>query len=235
VIARLGDITFSDDHLPSARGAGDGRRRGVDGGPLPYDRGSDVVRDAGVVREPGAQRYEVDVQELARSGSINGQARWGVRLRGGESAKLPNRSEPVMPAASLAARKKQEKTIARLRGGKLAASASPIKVWDAGEVARELRSGESEKRKAKSENEGGEVGEGLRNSEFGLRIEEKGNEIGSNEQRAANQKGSGLGLALCVELVTRFGGRMSAESVVGEGTTVVVELPVAQARGRRAA
>ena len=72
-------------------------------------------------------QFEVDVQDLARSGSINGQARWGVRLR----AESEKRKAEI---------KAGEKNISRLRGARLDASASPIKVWDAAEVARETNS-----------------------------------------------------------------------------------------------
>lgn len=130
-----------------------------------------------------SDHYSIDVQELARSGSINGQARWGVRVK--KDAKAGGGK------------------IDRLRGARLAASMSPIRVWDAGEVARELRGGEDS---ARSDDD-------CLNSYC--------------------ERGSGLGVALCRELVGRAGGAMSARSVVGEGTVVRVEWPLARGRSLR--
>ena len=39
-------------------------------------------------------------------------------------------------------------------------------------------------------------------------------------------KGTGLGLSICHGIITEHGGRMYAESVLGEGATFVVELPI---------
>ncbi|HZW06283.1 MAG TPA: HAMP domain-containing sensor histidine kinase, partial [Phycisphaerales bacterium] len=98
------------------------------------------------VAAPVGDRYEVDVQELARSGSINGQARWGVRMKraaGERSAREKGVREPAstinQSGAAAGQQRAGEKKIARLRAAKIDASASPIRVWDAQEVAAELR------------------------------------------------------------------------------------------------
>lgn len=44
----------------------------------------------------------------------------------------------------------------------------------------------------------------------------------------APQEGSGLGLSICQNIVTRAGGRIDVESVRGEGTTFTVRLPALQ-------
>lgn len=81
------------------------------------------------------RRFSVDVQELARTGSINGQALWGVRVR--ESAKLPNAKAPNERGSEGAARESAPTPAAE----RLHASMSAIRVWDAGEIAREMRGG----------------------------------------------------------------------------------------------
>lgn len=40
-----------------------------------------------------------------------------------------------------------------------------------------------------------------------------------------NEKGSGLGLRLCVQCMDRLGGRISASSVEGKGSTITLEIP----------
>lgn len=40
--------------------------------------------------------------------------------------------------------------------------------------------------------------------------------------------GTGLGLSICQDFVSRFGGRLTVDSTLGEGTTFAVRLPVAQ-------
>lgn len=87
-------------------------------------------RQEGVIEIRGVEdegaRYSVDVQELARTGSINGQALWGVRVK----AKSEKRKAKM---------KSVEEKAARVRGVRLDPSASPIHVWDAGEAAEEMR------------------------------------------------------------------------------------------------
>lgn len=44
-------------------------------------------------------------------------------------------------------------------------------------------------------------------------------------QTGPTRSGSGLGLSICKRLVERSGGRISVETMVGEGSTFVIELP----------
>ncbi|MEM7111360.1 MAG: HAMP domain-containing sensor histidine kinase, partial [Chloroflexota bacterium] len=50
---------------------------------------------------------------------------------------------------------------------------------------------------------------------------------GKQVQMNREVPGTGLGLAICKEIVERYGGQLQLESVVGEGTTFIVKLPVA--------
>lgn len=44
----------------------------------------------------------------------------------------------------------------------------------------------------------------------------------------ANEKGSGMGLPMCVDMLTQMGGRISVESSVGKGTQLYIYLPKAE-------
>ena len=52
---------------------------------------------------------------------------------------------------------------------------------------------------------------------------------GSRAQRGRTHEGTGIGLALVQELVKLHGGAVSAESVVGHGTTFTVSIPIGTA------
>jgi signal transduction histidine kinase len=48
---------------------------------------------------------------------------------------------------------------------------------------------------------------------------------------SGNRSGAGLGLSICREIVEKMGGEIRADSVLGEGSTFVVTVPVAEGRG----
>ena len=50
--------------------------------------------------------------------------------------------------------------------------------------------------------------------------------------KGANKLGSGLGLSICHQIVTKHRGKISVRSKVGEGTCFVIELPVGEATGK---
>ncbi|MGE4299380.1 MAG: CBS domain-containing protein [Desulfovibrionaceae bacterium] len=52
---------------------------------------------------------------------------------------------------------------------------------------------------------------------------------GADTLEPKNTKGTGLGLAICREIVLHYGGRIWAESVLGQGSAFVMHLPVAGA------
>ena len=49
--------------------------------------------------------------------------------------------------------------------------------------------------------------------------------------KGENKLGSGLGLSICHQIVTKHRGRISVDSKVGEGTRFIIELPVGEATG----
>ena len=48
----------------------------------------------------------------------------------------------------------------------------------------------------------------------------------SDPSRQRNESGSGLGLAIAKSIVEKHNGRIWAESKVGDGTTIVIQLPI---------
>ncbi|HET8579623.1 MAG TPA: HAMP domain-containing sensor histidine kinase, partial [Nitrospiraceae bacterium] len=44
--------------------------------------------------------------------------------------------------------------------------------------------------------------------------------------KSAGSRGSGLGLTIARNLITLHGGKIAAESTIGEGTTIRITLPV---------
>lgn len=46
-----------------------------------------------------------------------------------------------------------------------------------------------------------------------------------------SQRGTGLGLAICHRAVSSAGGRLAVQSVVGQGTTFTIDLPLWRIRG----
>jgi signal transduction histidine kinase len=51
-------------------------------------------------------------------------------------------------------------------------------------------------------------------------------ELGVSTKGTANEKGTGLGLVICREFITRNNGHLSIESVLNQGTTVSIKFPV---------
>jgi signal transduction histidine kinase len=49
----------------------------------------------------------------------------------------------------------------------------------------------------------------------------------SDPSRQRNESGSGLGLAIAKSIVEKHNGRIWAESKAGDGTTIVIQLPLA--------
>lgn len=48
---------------------------------------------------------------------------------------------------------------------------------------------------------------------------------------SSRQRGAGIGLAVCDEIIAMHGGSLDIESIYGEGTTVIIRLPLAQQSG----
>ena len=55
----------------------------------------------------------------------------------------------------------------------------------------------------------------------------------ADNARAADAKGTGLGLAVVNQVVERYGGRVTVDSALGVGTTVTLDVPLARATGDR--
>jgi signal transduction histidine kinase len=51
------------------------------------------------------------------------------------------------------------------------------------------------------------------------------NDFNETKKGTENEKGSGLGLALCKEFVEMHGGKIWAESQVDKGTTITFSIP----------
>jgi len=75
-----------------------------------------------------------------------------------------------------------------------------------------------------------------------LTVEDRGTGMDEEVRRRASEpffttkaKGTGLGLPICHKIVEAHGGKLSIRSVVGEGTEVVVDLPLRQAHSPEAA
>lgn len=84
----------------------------------------------------------------------------------------------------------------------------------------------------------GDPGQWLRVSvsDNGIGIDEKDQEIifdrfrqGSHDSLGEKPKGTGLGLPICKEIITHYGGRLTVESRKGEGSTFIFLLPAAEA------
>jgi len=60
------------------------------------------------------------------------------------------------------------------------------------------------------------------------RIFERFYQVDKSRQRSAARRGTGLGLAIAREIIEAHGGKISATSTPGEGTTFTVWLPVSQ-------
>jgi signal transduction histidine kinase len=54
----------------------------------------------------------------------------------------------------------------------------------------------------------------------------------SDRARSHNGHGAGLGLAIAKQLVEAHGGRISARSTLGEGTTITIELPTTERKAQ---
>ena len=74
---------------------------------------------------------------------------------------------------------------------------------------------------------------GVRDTGIGLSAEDQGRLFTkffrSSDPRVQRERGTGLGLALTHALVTRIGGTISVQSVLGQGTTFRLTLPTVQA------
>ncbi len=66
----------------------------------------------------------------------------------------------------------------------------------------------------------------VRDSGIGIRDEDLPKVKAKFYKANSTRRGSGIGLAVADEIITRHGGTLTLESVYGEGTTVTITLPI---------
>jgi PAS domain S-box-containing protein len=79
-----------------------------------------------------------------------------------------------------------------------------------------------------------DTGEGIPPQDL-ERIFDKFHQVRRGDTLGGKHRGTGLGLAICRQIVEHYGGRIWAESAMGEGSLFVVELPPADGGGQAAA